>query len=202
MQPNGFQMKSKKRLIIGISGASGVQLGYRLLKVLKELQHFEVHLVVSEGAKETIRYELPITYEELIGYAVIVHDNNDIAASIASGSYESEGMIIIPSSMKTVSALAHGYADSLLQRAADVVIKEKRRLVIVPREMPMSAIHLDNLSYLAKLPDIHIIPPMLTYYNQPESIEDMELHIIGKLLSKFNINIKEYKRWKENNTTN
>lgn len=202
MQPNGFQMKSKKRLIIGISGASGVQLGYRLLKVLKELQHFEVHLVVSEGAKETIRYELPITYEELIGYADIVHDNNDIAASIASGSYESEGMIIIPSSMKTVSALAHGYADSLLQRAADVVIKEKRRLVIVPREMPMSAIHLDNLSYLAKLPDIHIIPPMLTYYNQPESIEDMELHIIGKLLSKFNINIKEYKRWKENNTTN
>ena len=202
MQPNGFQMKSKKRLIIGISGASGVQLGYRLLKVLKELQRFEVHLVVSEGAKETIRYELPITYEELIDYADIVHENNDIAASIASGSYESEGMIIIPASMKTVSALAHGYADSLLQRAADVMIKEKRKLIIVPREMPMSAIHLDNLSYLAKLPDIHIIPPMLTYYNQPESIADMELHIIGKLLSKFNINIKEYKRWKENNTTN
>lgn len=199
MLPNGCQMKSKKRLIIGISGASGVQLGYRLLKVLKELKEFEVHLVVSEGAKETIRYELSISYEELIGYADIVHDNNDIAASIASGSYESEGMIIIPASMKTVSALAHGYADSLLQRAADVVIKEKRRLVIVPREMPMSAIHLDNLSYLAKLPDIHIIPPMLTYYNQPASIEDMELHIIGKILSKFNINIKEYKRWKENN---
>ncbi|MDQ0360564.1 UbiX family flavin prenyltransferase [Breznakia pachnodae] len=195
-------MKSKKRLIVGISGASGVQLGYRLLKVLKELKEFEVHLIVSEGAKETMRYELSISYEELIGYADIVHDNNDIAASIASGSYESEGMIIIPASMKTVSALAHGYADSLLQRAADVVIKEKRRLVIVPREMPMSAIHLDNLSYLAKLQDIHIIPPMLTYYNHPESIEDMELHIIGKLLSKFSINIKEYKRWKENNTTN
>lgn len=192
-------MKSKKRLIVGISGASGVQLGYRLLKVLKELKEFEVHLVVSEGAKETIRYELSISYEELIGYADIVHDNNDIAASIASGSYESEGMIIIPASMKTVSALAHGYADSLLQRAADVMIKEKRKLIIVPREMPMSAIHLDNLSYLAKLPDIHIIPLMLTYYNQPKSIEDMEMHIIGKLLSKFNINIKEYKRWKENN---
>lgn len=202
MLPNGCQMKSKKRLIVGISGASGVQLGYRLLKVLKELKEFEVHLIVSEGAKETMRYELSISYEELIGYADIVHDNNDIAASIASGSYESEGMIIIPASMKTVSALAHGYADSLLQRAADVVIKEKRRLVIVPREMPMSAIHLDNLSYLAKLQDIHIIPPMLTYYNHPESIEDMELHIIGKLLSKFSINIKEYKRWKENNTTN
>lgn len=199
MQLNGFHMKSKKRLIVGISGASGVQLGYRLLKVLKELKEFEVHLVVSEGAKETIRYELSISYEELIGYADIVHDNNDIAASIASGSYESEGMIIIPASMKTVSALAHGYADSLLQRAADVMIKEKRKLIIVPREMPMSAIHLDNLSYLAKLPDIHIIPLMLTYYNQPKSIEDMEMHIIGKLLSKFNINIKEYKRWKENN---
>ncbi len=182
------------RLIVGISGASGVVLGYHFLKILKSIPDIEIHLVVSEGAFKNFEYETDIDVERVLSLADYVHDNKNMAASISSGSYKTEGMVVIPCSMKTTAGVAAGYSTNLLLRAVDVCLKENRRVVLVPREMPLSRVHLRNIKRAADSGCV-IIPPMLTFYNGSNSIEKQMNHICGKILSQFNIDIKEFVPW-------
>jgi len=184
----------KKRIVIGMSGASGAILGINILEILREAPEWETHLIISAGAELTIAEETEYTLEEVIKLADRVYDFKNISASLASGTYKTEGMIIVPCSMKTAAGVASGYSDNLLLRAADVTLKEGRRLVIVPRESPLSTIHLRNLLTLSET-GIMVLPPMLTYYNKPRSIEDMNRHIVGKILDKFGIEIPDFQRW-------
>lgn len=186
----------KKRLVVGISGASGAILGIELLKILKENPEWESHLVISRGAEATILQETTYKIEEVAALADKVYSIKDIGASIASGTFKTEGMIILPCSMKTLAGIASGYSDNLLLRAADVTIKEKRKLILAVRETPLSTIHLRNMLTLSEL-GAYIIPPMVTYYNKPESIEDMNHHIVAKILDKFDIEVDGFKRWGE-----
>jgi len=186
----------KKRLVVGMSGASGAILGIELLKILKENPEWETHLVISRGAEETILQETTYKVKEVGALADKVYSIKDIGASIASGTFKTEGMIILPCSMKTLAGIASGYSDNLLLRAADVTIKEKRKLILAARETPLSTIHLRNMLTLSEL-GAYIIPPMVTYYNKPESIEDMNHHIVAKILDKFDIEVDGFKRWGE-----
>ncbi len=192
-----LKTNNKKRLVIGMSGASGAILGIDILKTLKDNPEWETNLVISRGAELTIAEETEYTLDAVIQLADKVYDIKNIGASIASGTFKTEGMIIVPCSMKTVAGVACGYSDNLLLRAADVTIKERRNLVVVPRESPLSTIHLRNLLALAKAGAM-IIPPMVTYYNQPLSLADMNRHIIGKILDKFGIEVVGFTRWGEN----
>ncbi len=182
-----------KKIIVGITGASGAPLALRMLKQLSKFKDIEIHLVMSAGAKQTFKYE---TQENAKKLCHVFYDNKNLGAAIASGTFNTDGMIIIPCSMKSVSALACGTSSNLLLRAADVCIKEKRKLVLVPRETPLSPIHLDNLAYLAKLQNIMILPPVLGYYTKPKSIKDMEDLIVGKILNYFDLDMENFKRWK------
>lgn len=186
----------KKRLVVGMSGASGAILGIELLKILKENPEWETHLVISRGAEATILQETTYKVEEVGALADKVYSIKDIGASIASGTFKTEGMIILPCSMKTLAGVASGYSDNLLLRAADVTIKEKRKLILAVRETPLSTIHLRNMLTLSEL-GAYIIPPMVTYYNKPESIEYMNHHIVAKILDKFDIEVDGFKRWGE-----
>ncbi len=179
-----------------MSGASGAILGISLLEIMKEFLDWETHLVISNGAQLTIKDETEYTIEEVKNLADNVYDINNIGDSLASGTYKTEGMVIIPCSMKTIAGVASGYSDNLLLRSADVTLKEGRRLVVVPRESPLSAIHLKNMLTLSQAGAM-IIPPMVTYYNKPLSIEDMNRHIVAKILDKFGIEISGFKRWGE-----
>lgn len=183
------------RLVIGISGASGVIMGYELLRQLREMSDVETHLVVTNGARETFAQETGLTQTDVCDLADAVYDNADMTAAIASGSYATDGMIIIPCSMKTVAGIVSGYADNLLLRAADVTLKEQRRLVIVPREMPLSRIHLRNLSQAADYGCL-IVPPMLTFYNHADTVAKQVDHIIGKVLRPFGIDSSRFVPWK------
>lgn len=182
------------RLIVGISGASGVVLGYHLLKALKAYPECETHLVISEGARLTFGHETDLKVEDVEKLADFVHDNKNIAASISSGSFKTDGMIVIPCSMKTLSGIAAGYAENLLIRAVDVCLKENRKVVLVPREMPFGKIHLRNMKEASDLGCV-IIPPILTFYNNPKTIEDQINHIIGKILMQFGLDYKKFIAW-------
>ncbi|WP_405383072.1 UbiX family flavin prenyltransferase [Phascolarctobacterium sp.] len=182
------------RLIVGISGASGVVLGYEMLKVLRQLPDIEIHLVVSEGAIKNFKCETDLQLAQVTALAHYVHDNKNMAASISSGSFKTDGMIVIPCSMKTVAGIAAGYADNLLQRAVDVCLKEGRKVVLVPREMPLSRIHLRNMKEAADYGCI-MVPPMLTFYNGANSVEKQVQHIVGKVLMQFGIDYKEFVAW-------
>lgn len=185
-----------KRIVVGISGASGMPLAVRLLQELHDNKDVEVHLVITRGAKLTIAQECRTSLDKIEQLADVVYDQSHIGASIASGTFQTDGMIVIPCSMKTVAGIAHGYSDNLLLRACDVMIKEQRQLILVARETPLSPIHLDNLAYLSKLSNIIIMPPMMSYYQCPQTIEDMEIHLIGKILARFDIEVNNFKRWK------
>lgn len=186
---------SKKRLIIGITGASGSCFGVYALRLLRELPEWETHLVMTRNAELTIKTELTEPVHYVTSLADYLHNEDDVSASISSGSFQAEGMLIAPCSMKTVSGIANGFSDNLLLRAADVTIKEHRPLVILPREAPMSTIHLRNLLTLAEL-GVTIFPPVPAFYHNPENIEDIVKHIIGRSLSYFNIsNEGLYKSW-------
>lgn len=187
-------MTGNKRLVVGISGASGVALAVTLLKMMQQHKDWETHLVISTGAKRTMNFELVESVEEVEELATEVHDLHDIGASIASGTFKTEGMVVIPCSMKTVAGIANGYADNLLLRAADVTIKERRPLILVARETPLSSIHLKNMATLASY-GVRIMPPVMTFYNNPQSIEDMQVHIVGKVLHEFDIEVTNFKRW-------
>ena len=182
-----------KKLIVGISGATGAIYGIRLLEVLKE-KGIETHLILSEWAKENILYETEYSIDEVEGLASVVHNNNNLGSSIASGSFKVSGMVILPCSMKTLSAVRHGYSDNLLTRAADVNIKEKRKLVIAPREMPLSSIHLENMLKLSLL-GVVIMPPMPAFYNKPTQVMDLVDHTVARILDQFDIENSLIKRW-------
>ncbi|MBR1858084.1 MAG: UbiX family flavin prenyltransferase [Selenomonadaceae bacterium] len=174
------------RLIIGISGASGAVIAVELLRRLKQLEEVETHLIITEGAKLTFKHESKFDLYEVKQLADVAYDVHDIDASIASGSFLTEGMIIVPCSMKTVAGIASGYADNLLLRAADVCIKESRKLIVVPREMPFSRIHLRNLKELADN-GVIVMPPVMTFYNVPSTIEQQIDHIVNKIMMQFNL---------------
>ncbi|MBP2656534.1 MAG: aromatic acid decarboxylase [Firmicutes bacterium] len=183
-----------KRLVIGMSGASGVPIAVGLLKEMKKRPDWETHLVITSGAQKTIEQETPLSRVEIEALVTKCYSMDDIGASIASGTFQTEGMVVVPCSMKTVSGIANGFSQNLLLRAADVTIKEGRKLVLVARETPLSPIHLDNMLALARL-GVRILPPMLTYYNKPASIEDMTRHIVGKITDAFRIETEEFQRW-------
>lgn len=185
------------RLIIGISGASGVVLGYHMLKALKAYPEVETHLVISEGAKVTFNLETDLKIEDIEKLADVVHSNKNLAAAISSGSFKTDGMIVIPCSMKTLAGIASGYAENLLIRAVDVCLKENRKVVLVPREMPLGKLHIRNLKEVSDLGCI-IVPPMLTFYNNPQTIEEQINHIIGKVLMQFGLDHKKFIAWEGN----
>ena len=169
------------RVIVGITGASGILIAVELLKRLKELENVETHLIITEGGELTIRDETDFDIYEIRRLANTVYDVNEMDASIASGSFLVEGMVIVPCTMKTVAGISSGYCENLLLRAADVCIKENRKLILVPREMPFSRIHLRNMKDLADL-GVVIMPPVMTFYNQPATIEGQINHIVNKIL--------------------
>ena len=183
-----------KRIIIGISGASGAPLAVEVLRALQKLPDWETHLTITLGAEKTIAQETSLSIEYVRSLADVYHDIHNIGACIASGTFQTEGMIVVPCSMKTVSGIATGYSENLLLRAADVVLKERRKLVLVARETPLNSIHLRNLLSLSDM-GVTIIPPMLTYYNSPTSVEDITRHIAGKILDQFNISYDGMCRW-------
>lgn len=184
----------KQRLIVGMSGASGAPLAVELLRRLRCCPEIESHLVVTHGAELTLRQECAMTLGELKALASVCHDNRSIGASIASGSFKTLGMVVVPCSMKTAAGIHSGYSDNLLLRAADVCLKERRKLVLVARETPLSTIHLRNLYELSSMGAV-ILPPMLTYYQNPDSMEALTCHIVGKILDQFGIEMPCYHRW-------
>jgi polyprenyl P-hydroxybenzoate/phenylacrylic acid decarboxylase-like protein len=178
--------------MIGMSGASGAPLTVELLRQLhRRCPQVETHLIVTKGAEMTLIQETNVTLDELNALANVCHDNADIGASIASGSFKTEGMIVVPCSMKTVAGIVSGYSDNLLLRAADVCLKERRKLVLAARESPLSTLHLRNLYEASQLGAV-IIPPMLTYYNHPASVEDCTRHVVNRLLAQFDLDEGSY----------
>lgn len=198
----------KKRLIIGMSGASGAPVTVELLRQLRQyrekaqnlssgtemIQEIETHLIYTKGAEMTLKQETDCSIEELHRLADVVYDNENIGAGPASGSYKTIGMIVVPCSMKTVAGIVSGYSDNLLLRAADVTLKERRKLVLVARECPLGTIHLRNLYELSQM-GVVVLPPMLSYYNHPQTVEDCTRHIVGKILDQFGIEGQEFHRW-------
>lgn len=184
----------KKRLVIGMSGASGANLAVRLLQAMRGQEGWETHLVCSEPARRTLEYETSFSLEEVAALADVFHDINNIGASIASGSFKTEGMVVIPCSMKTLAGIAHCFADNLLIRAADVTLKERRKLLLLARETPLHLGHLNNMVAAATLGAV-IMPPVMTHYIRPESVADMELHTVGKVMREFGLELPQYKSW-------
>ena len=195
-----------KRLIVGITGASAGIYGIRLLEVLTRHEDIEVHLTISSSGARALSEELQIEIdldnfklESLIGISspsVIYHHESDIGASIASGSFRTEGMIVVPCSMGSVASIAAGISRNLIQRAADVCIKENRKLVLVPRETPLSAIHLENMLKLSRM-GVCVLPAMPGFYHFPKTVDDMLNFVVTKILDQFDIDAKLIQRWKE-----
>ena len=185
--------KSTKRLVIGISGASGAIIGIRLLEVLKDSE-IETHLVLSNAARLTILSETPWKVEQVEALANVVHSNKDIGATIASGSFKTAGMVIAPCSVKTMSAIAHGITDDLIARAADVNLKEGRLVVAVFRETPLHVGHLRTLTQFAEMGGI-VFPPMPAFYANLGSIDDMVTQMVGRVLDRMGIDNDLVKRW-------
>lgn len=187
--------KEKKRLIVGATGASGIPILQKCLELIKEEEDYESWLILTKSGELTCKQESCLSVEVIKKLADYCLNPEEIGAEPASGSFKTCGMLVVPCSMKTVAGIRSGYADNLLLRAADVTMKEQRPLVLATRETPMSAIHLRNLYELSMIPGVHIIPPMLTFYQKPENIDEMVYHIAAKLLEPFGIEAKEYKRW-------
>jgi len=185
----------RERVVVGLSGASGVILGIRLLEVLSKCD-LETHLVVSDAARRTIGMETDRKPADVEALATQVHDFNNIGSSIASGSFKTKGMVIIPCSMKTLSAVAYSFDTNLLIRAADVVLKERRRLVLVVREMPLHRGHLEAMLKVNEMGGV-ILPPMLTFYQKPRDLNEMIDYVVGKVLDSLDIDHTLYRRWGE-----
>ena len=184
----------KKRLVVGLSGASGSILGIELLKALRANPAWETHLVLTRGAEATLPLETGFTAEEVRALADFSYPIDAVGEAVASGTFEAEGMVVIPCSMKTLAGIASGYSENLLLRAADVAIKEGRKLVLVPRESPLSPIHLRNLLALAKL-GVFILPPVVPYYAGPKTVVEANLQIVGRVLDKFGAAPEGFARW-------
>jgi len=184
----------KPSLVVGLSGSSGLPYGIRLLEVLRKLGTHEVHLILTDAAKLNISVETDWRVKDVEALADVVHNVMNISASIASGSFRTEGMIVAPCSMRTLSAITHSLADNLLVRAADVTLKERRRLVVMPREAPLHTGHC-RLLYEASQLGVIVFPPMPTFYGRPSTIGDMVNTTIGRVLDLFGIDAGLVKRW-------
>lgn len=180
------------KIIVGISGATGAHLGYRLVEMLRILGH-EAHVVISRWGEETLRYETGHSVEELKEQATVFYDNQNLAAAISSGSFPVDGMVIIPCSMKTLSAVANGYTENLIIRAADVSLKERRKLVLVTRETPLNSIHLRNMLVLSDMGAV-IMPPVLGYYNKLNEAALTDA-FLGRVLTQLGISNPFCKAW-------
>lgn len=183
-----------QRLIVAITGATGAVYGVRLLQVLREIPGIEAHLLVSDAGVLNLHQELGLGRKDVESLAHVVHNVRDIGASIASGSFQSDGMIVAPCSMKTLAAIAHGLSDNLITRAADVVLKERRRLVLMVRETPFNLAHLRNMTAVTEMGGI-IFPPLPGFYQKPQSIEEMVDHTIARVLDLFTIPHALAPRW-------
>ncbi|MDA9314680.1 UbiX family flavin prenyltransferase [Alphaproteobacteria bacterium] len=191
--------KDKNRLIIGISGASGIIYGIRLLELLRTIPDElrpETHLIISKSGEVTLAYETKLKVATVHKLADVIHANKDIGASLASGSFKTMGMIIAPCSVKTLAEIATGVTDTLISRAADVILKERRRLVCMVRETPLHAGHLKNMLSLTEMGAI-IAPPVPAFYARPQSLDDMINHTIGRVLDLFEIETNFVVRWKD-----
>ncbi|MFL0251940.1 UbiX family flavin prenyltransferase [Clostridium neuense] len=183
------------RIIVGITGATGTIYGVRLLEILKNIEDISVYLVMSEWAKQNLEIETEYTLDYVKGLADFNCEYRDLASGISSGSFITEGMVILPCSMKTLGSIANGFDDNLISRAASVMIKESRKLVLCPRETPLSSIHLENMLKLSRI-GVKLVPPMPAFYNNPKTIDDIINHHIMKVLDQFGISIDKAKRWK------
>jgi len=184
----------KKRLIVGITGATGAVYGVELLRLVKKTPGWESHLVLSDAGALNVWHELKLKRREVERLAGIAYHPKDIGAAIASGSFLTAGMVIAPCSMKTLAAVAHAHADDLLSRAADVVLKERRRLVVLPRETPLNLAHLRNMAAVTEMGGI-VFPPVPAFYALPRSIEDLVAHTVARVLDLFGIHSPRLKRW-------
>lgn len=184
------------RLVVGMSGASGAIYGVRILEVLKELQ-IETHLVMSDSAKRTIIYETDRSIEEMKALATHVHELNDVGACISSGSFRHDGMVIAPCSIKTLSALAHSFNTNLLIRAADVTLKERRKLVLMVRETPLHLGHLRLMTQVTETGAV-LVPPLPAFYHRPKTLEDVIMQSVNKALDQFDLDLDLFQRWTGN----
>jgi flavin prenyltransferase len=183
-----------RRIIVGMTGASGAVIGVELLRRLQPCPDVQTHLVLSRWARATIHLETGLSTRDVEHLADVVYSWDDQAAAISSGSFLVEGMVVVPCSMKTLAGIRTGYADGLIGRAADVTLKERRRLVLVPRETPLSEIHLDNMLALARM-GASIVPPMPAFYNHPATIDDVVAHNVTRILDQFGIESPTAQRW-------
>jgi 2,5-furandicarboxylate decarboxylase 2 len=184
----------KKRLIVGITGATGAIYGISILKIIKPMRGWESHLVLTDAGALNAWQELKMKRREIERLAAVAYHPKDIAATIASGSYLTEGMVIAPCSMKTLAAVAHAHADDLVSRAADVVLKERRRLVLVPRETPLNLAHLRNMTAATEMGAV-VFPPVPAFYARPKSIDDLVAHSVARVLDLFGIHSPKLARW-------
>jgi 4-hydroxy-3-polyprenylbenzoate decarboxylase len=182
-----------RRLIIGMTGSTGAIFGVRMLEALKQTD-VETHLVISKWAQRTIEHETNYSLEQVRALASVVHSQGDMGATISSGSFLTDGMVVIPCSVRTLGGIAGGYGEHLVHRAADVILKERRRLVLVVRETPLSEVHLENMLKLARI-GVVMLPPMPAFYNHPQSVDDVVNHIVSRVLDQFGIQSNLAKRW-------
>lgn len=183
-------------IVVGVTGATGTIYAVKLLEALKDIQNVNTHLIMSEWARKNLEIETDYSLDYLEQLATYVYDNKNLGARTSSGSFITDGMIILPCSMKTLSSIANAYDDNLISRTAGVMIKEGRMLVLSPRETPLSAIHLENMLKLSRI-GVRMVPPMPAFYNNPQNIDDIINHHVMKILDQFGIQFNKAKRWKE-----
>lgn len=183
-----------RRIVVAITGATGAVYGVRLLERLRAIPGVETHLVISDAATLTLHQEVGLQRRDVEALAHVVHKNREIGASIASGSFQTDGMVIAPCSMKTLAAVAHGLSDNLIARAADVILKERRRLVLMVRETPFNLAHLRNMTAVTEMGGI-VFPPLPSFYNKPASIDEMVDHTVARVIDLFGIENDLAPRW-------
>jgi polyprenyl P-hydroxybenzoate/phenylacrylic acid decarboxylase-like protein len=186
----------RPRLVVGVSGSSGPQLAETFLTMVSELDTVETHVVISSGAARTIELEAHKDPQELAALADVVYDAQDLGAAISSGSFQTMGMVVIPCSMRTLAAVASGISDNLLARAADVTLKERRKLVLVTRETPLNLIHIENMRQVT-LAGATVLPPVVSFYHGPATIDDLLRQVCGKVLDQFGVAHQGFRRWGE-----
>lgn len=189
-------MNGKRRLIVGISGATGAIYGVRMLEILAKMEDMETHLVLSRAGKMTIQVETPYSVKDVEAMADVVHDVNNVGASISSGSFRTEGMVIAPCSMKSMGGIAHSLGGDLLVRAADVVLKERKKLVLVVRETPLHLGHLEAMAMLTRMGAV-IFPPVPAFYHRPKTLDDVINQTVTRILDQYDIDVSLFHRWDE-----
>ena len=187
-------MSAPRRIVVGLSGASGAIYGIRALEVIRQDRSVELHLIVSSGAKATIAYETTRSYDEVIGLADVVHDEKDLAASLASGTFLTAGMLVAPCSMRTMAAIANALDDNLIVRAADVHLKERRKLVLMVRETPLNLAHLRNMTAVTEMGGI-VFPPLPAFYHRPTSVDEIVDDTVERVLALIGVEQARPKAW-------